>query len=174
MLLPASRGGAKKSTSYSMPRRTPHLALEHPIDLLIVPATGRLHRAHNSWIARPRGSNKPLPQIDGQLVADCVISPGLHEWWPSVAYLILRTPNVGFCGANSGFSSQAQTNSALSAFNLVLAAPGRSERSSRSARTWRASISATGLSACFSHIESSARRRHDCVAGSRRLNVALA
>ena len=53
---------------------SPHLALEHPIDLLIVcrrRPVCRLHRAHNSWIARPRGSNKPLPQIDGQLVADC-------------------------------------------------------------------------------------------------------
>jgi len=42
-----------------------------------------------------------------------VISPGLHEWWPFVAYLILRTPNVGFCGANSGFSSQAQDEQRL-------------------------------------------------------------
>jgi hypothetical protein len=38
--------------------------------------------------------------------------------------LSLRTPQVGFWGAISGFSSQAQANNALRAFSLWFAAPG--------------------------------------------------
>src|SRR5258708_22463051 len=70
-------------------------------------------------------------------------------------------------------ASVAHANSALIAFRRILAAPSMSDRSSLILRTCRGIISATGLSACFSQMLSSARRRHACVLGSRRLKVGL-